>query len=210
MANTLSNLITEFLEYCEIERGLSQRTVRNYSHYLNRFVDWEKISKAEQITADRVRQYRLKLNRFENTKGEPLKKQTQAYHLIAIRAFLKYLAKRDIKTLAAEKIELPKTSGRQVEFLTGDEVEKLLKQPDAKDMSGLRDRAIFELLFSTGLRISELTNLNIDQVNLKNDSFSVRGKGDKVRVVFLSERARDTLKKYLHERRDDAPALFIR
>jgi len=179
---------------------------------LKRFSDWAKIEKPQQIDAELVRQYRLYLNRLE-VKGPPaggLKKITQNYHVIALRNFLKYLAKRDIKTLTAEKIELAKQAPREVEFLEGDELDRLLKSPEGDSARALRDRALLEILFSTGLRVSEVCKLNRDSFNLNKGEFSVRGKGEKIRVVFLSETAKLALKTYLMKRKDIEPALFVR
>lgn len=208
----LKNLIIEFLEYCEIEKGHSQLTVRNYDHYLSRFLDFAGNIAPEAINLDLIRRYRLYLNRLTDKKGRPLKKITQAYHLIALRAFLKYLAKRDIKSLAAEKIELPDTESRNLIFLEIDEIEKLLAAPlqEKNEILKARDKAILETLFSTGLRVSELVNLNREGINLKRGEFSVRGKGDKIRVVFLSEEAQKALENYLALRNDNFKPLFIR
>ncbi len=205
----IAGLIKNYLAYLEVERGRSKKTTENYGHYLKRFLDWAKIDKPGQIDAELVRQYRLHLNRLEE-KGKSLKKITQNYHIIALRNFLKYLAKRDIKTLAAEKIELAKQSPRQVEFLEGDELARLLGAPSGDSLRSLRDRALLEVLFSTGLRVSEICQLNRDGVNLSKGEFSVRGKGEKLRVVFLSETAKAALKSYLEKRRDVEPALFVR
>ena len=205
----LQTLKTDFLEYCEIEKNRSQLTIRNYDHYLTRFLNWSKTKDPKDINLELVRKYRLYLNRLTNSKGITLKKITQNYHIIALRAFLKYLAKRDIKTLAAEKIELAKIPERTVEFLEDDELEKLLSSPNTSKKQGLRDRAILELLFSAGLRVSELTSLTRNQVNLKKDEFTVRGKGDKPRVVFLSDSAKFWLGKYLETRQDNFKSLFI-
>ncbi len=205
----IESLIKQYLEYLEVEKGRSRKTVENYQHYLKRFLAWAKVSRPPEIDGDLVRQYRLYLNRFgENNK--PLKKITQNYHVIALRNFLRYLARRDIKTLAAEKIELAKQSPREVEFLETEELERLLKSPQGDSLRPSRDRAILETLFSTGLRVSELCRLNRDSVNLSKGEFSVRGKGEKIRVVFLSESARDSLKKYLTARKDIEEALFVR
>lgn len=195
---SIKKLILEYLEYLEIERNRSQKTIENYSHYLQRFVEFAKIKTPRQITAEIVRQYRIWLNRQE------LKKTSQNYHIIALRGFLRYLAKRDIKSLAAEKIELGKQSDREVTFLQGEELEKLLQAPN-----NLRDKAILEVLFSTGLRVSELVNLNQENINLLKAEFFVRGKGSKIRPVFLSETAQKALKYYLESRQDPEPALFI-
>ncbi len=193
-------LLKDYLDYLEIEKNRSIKTRVNYERYLKRFLGFAKISKPEQISQDLVRQYRLWLNR------QSIKKNTQNYHLIALRNFLKYSAKRDIKTLPADKIELGKQSERQVIFLENNELERLLAAPEA----ALRDRAILELLFSTGLRVSELCALNRDSINLKSGEFAVRGKGDKVRLVYLSDTAKTAIKNYFEKRADIDPALFIR
>lgn len=224
--SNLKQLITDFLEYMEIEKNRSQATIKNYDFYLHRFVDMTKVNSPTDITADVVRSYRLQLNRLPNKDTRTqLKKKTQNYHMIALRAFLKYLAKRDIKTLAAEKIELAKQEDRQVEWLEGSELEELLEAPlktplpsvpspslgEGKKSSTiqLRDKAILELLFSTGLRVSELANLKITDINLKREEFSVRGKGGKVRVVFLSAQAKHWLEQYLAARHDVSPYMFV-
>lgn len=207
---TLSKLLIDFLEYLELERSRSQKTIENYHHYLKRFLDWAKITKPEQITNDLIHSYRLHLNRLTDDKGAPLKRSTQNYHLIAMRSFLKYLTKRDIKSLAPEKIEIGKNPSNEIEFLDGSEVERLLNSADAEDLKSLRDRAILELLFSAGLRVSELISINRDQINLERQEFSVRGKGDKIRVVFISDTAKNAIEKYLSKRLDIDQALFIR
>lgn len=219
--NNLKQLLIDFLEHLEIEKGRSQLTVRNYNFYLNNFLNWaysnssmqKKISQPEEITQEIIRQYRLWLARQPNQRGGNLSNATQNYYLIALRAFLKYLAKRDIKTLTPEKIELAKIPERQISFLEGDDLEKLLESPlkiDQQEIIKFRDKAILELLFSTGLRVSELTNLKLEDINLNKDEFSVKGKGGKWRVVFLSNQAKYWLKKYLEMRTDMDPALFIR
>jgi len=213
----ISALVKEFLDYLEIEKNRSPRTRANYGFYLQRFVDHAGDLSPGNITAEKVRTYRLYLNRLADVRGRPLEKKTQNYHLIALRAFLKYLAKRDIESLAAEKIELGKVPERQVAFLEGDDLERLLNAPlgpaRSKSTIGivdLRDKAILELLFSTGLRVSELCNLKREDVNLKRDEFTVRGKGSKLRVVFLSDDAKKALGNYLEKRADLAPHLFVR
>lgn len=208
----LNDYITDFLEYLEIDRGRSSRTIKNYDFYLKRFSNWAKNPNPEKINPDLIHKYRLYLNRLkEGRDDETLKKSTQNYHLIALRAFLKYLTKHNIKTMSAARIELAKQSKRTVEFLETDELIKLLKQPMliSSDMIALRDKAILELLFSTGMRVSELANLKIDQINLKRDEFTVRGKGDKPRIVFLSDSAKESMKKYLNKRHDTSPFIFI-
>ncbi len=206
--------LRQFLEHIEIEKNRSLKTIENYQFYLNRFLKWadsNHIKKASDISLDAIREYRLWLNRLGGNK--PLKKNTQNYHQIALRSFLKYLSKRDIKTLAPEKIELAKVAQRTVEFLTGEELERLFGAPNLAHESEIikkRDRAILELFFSTGLRVSELAGLKRDSVNLKRDEFSVRGKGDKYRIVFLSPQAQSSLKAYLDARYDDFSSLFVR
>ncbi len=230
----LNNLLADFLEYLEIERNRSQKTIENYSHYLKRFFDWAKVKSPKDITYDLVRKYRLHLNRFQPARnasasvarphdsrsvsgaagkdetGKGLKKITQNYHVIALRNFLKYLAKQDIKTLSAEKIEVGKNPSQIVEFLEPEELDRLLNSASGEDLKSLRDRSILELLFSAGLRVSELVNINRDQINLKKQEFSVRGKGGKVRIVFVSDTAKNALEKYLDKRTDIDPALFAR
>ena len=208
----LENLITQFLEYLEIEKNRSDKTVRNYDFYLKRFNEWAGDTSPSGVTQEKVRQYRLWLNRFTDEHGRTLKKNTQNYHLIALRAFLKYLAKRDIKTLSAEKIELGKMPERVVDFLEGSDLERILEAPtlgEAPEIIKKRDKAIVEMLFSTGLRVSELANLKKEQVNLKKDEFTVRGKGDKPRIVFLSNQAKFWVKQYLEARHDMSPFLFV-
>ncbi len=211
----LFQLIREFLEYLEIERGRSSATVNNYKFYLERFAERLKEkgkNRPEQISQDIVREYRLWLNRLKDKTGQGLKKNTQNYHLIALRAFLKYLTKRDIKTLAAEKIELAKVSERIVEFLEGSDLDRLLEAPLQVKNSEIikkRDKAILETLFSTGLRVSELAGLKIENINLKKDEFTIRGKGDKPRIIFLANQAKYWIDQYLKLRRDDKPYLFI-
>ncbi|MBP7992785.1 MAG: tyrosine-type recombinase/integrase [Candidatus Magasanikbacteria bacterium] len=218
MAST-SKHVREYLEHLEIEKNRSLTTIQNYEFYLGRFVEWFGDHDPEAITADKVREYRLWLNRLIDVHGDPLKKNTQNYHLIALRSFLKYLSRRDIKTLAAEKIELMKMPDREVSFLDAADLNRILAQPlrEVKNEDGkntvvkikFRDKAILELLFSTGLRVSELTSLKRDNLNLKTDEFSIRGKGSKIRVVFMSEQAKYWIKKYLEIRTDVNPYLFV-
>jgi site-specific recombinase XerD len=205
----LQDLKKEFLEYIEIERGRSVKTVENYSRYLDRFFEFAKISSPSEITEATVRSYRLHLNRDTNFHGKTLHKRTQNYYLIALRAFLKHLAKRSVKSLPPEQIELAKVPERDIDIITIKELERLLSAPSGGDLKSLRDRAILELLFSTGLRVSELCSLKRDSVDLSKDEFSVRGKGSKVRVVFLSERAKETLSEYIKKRADMSPHLFV-
>jgi site-specific recombinase XerD len=205
----IKNLKTEFLEYLEIEKNRSQLTIRNYDHYLDRFLDWAMVRSPKDITSDLVRKFRLYLNRYKDSKGKNLKKATQDYYVIALRGFLKYLAKQDIKTLASEKVELGKTQDREVEFLEAEEVKRLLESVGTQNFVSLRDKAILELLFSTGLRVSEIANLNKENINLKSGEFSVRGKGGKIRLVFISDSAKDAIINYIKKRKDLDLALFI-
>lgn len=202
-------LMRRFLEHLEIELDRSPRTIDSYGRSLEKFFGMADVRRPEDITVERVRTYRIRLNRETNDRGEPLRKSTQTYHVVVLRAFLKYLAKEDVQTVPAEKIEVGKTPTRQVDFLELDEVERLLSAASGTSLRALRDRAILELLFSAGLRVSELTSLDRDSVNLKKGEFSVRGKGSKLRVVFLSDDARDALSRYLDKRRDMDPALFV-
>lgn len=203
-------LKTQFLEYLEIEKGKAGKTIENYSHYLERFLDWSKVSDPKDITEETVRGFRVYLNRHEDKKGRKLKKITQNYYIIALRSFLKYLSKKDIKTLQAEKVEVGKVSRKEVEFLEAEEVERILEAAGGNSFKVLRDRAMLELLFSSGLRVSELININRDKLDLKNQEFTVRGKGDKIRLVFVSDSAKRALEKYLDKRTDVDPALFVR
>ncbi len=205
--------IYEFLDYLEIEKNCSPHTTLNYKFYLEKFVEFTGIKVSTQISQDRVRAFRLHLNRKTNQDGQNLKKTTQNYYLIALRSFLKYLAKRDIKSLAPEKIELAKIGRRIVEFLDKNDLERFLDAPRSirqPEITQKRDKAILELFFSTGLRVSELTHLKRENVNLKKEEFSVRGKGRKPRIVFLSPRAKKYLGDYLHDRRDMGEYLFAR
>lgn len=199
----LQKIYKEFLAYLEIEKGRSLKTIDNYSRYLNVFFGFAKVGSSEAVNEDVLRQFRLWLNRRN------LKKKTQNYYLIALRGFLRYLARRGIESLAAEKIELAKTPERQIDLINNEELGRLLSSADSSNVKSLRDRAMFELLFSTGLRVSELCALNRDSVNLKKGEFSVRGKGDKIRVVFISDSAKNALEKWLSKRVDLSPALFV-
>lgn len=210
----LRGLKQQFLEYLEIERGRSVKTVENYDRYLERYFEFAKAKKPSDITETNVREFRMYLNRQKGSKvggrTEPMKRRTQNYYLIALRAFLKYLRQRDVQALNPERIELAKVPERSLDLISSAELARLRAAPDTKTIEGKRDRAILELLFSTGLRISELCGLSIDDVDLTRDEFSVRGKGDKVRVVFLSGTAREALQTYLKARKDLDDALFIR
>jgi len=211
MKSEIEKLINDFLEYLEIEKGRSRNTVKNYYFYLMRFAEFAEFPKVSAITQDLMRRYRLFLNREATQQG--LKKSTQNYHLIALRSFLKYLAKRDMNTLAPEKIELSRMPERQVDFVEGDDLKRLLSAPlegDEDRLIKLRDKAILELLFSTGLRVSELAALQRENVNPKKDELTVRSKGMKLRIVFLSDEARSWVKKYVEARRDVSPSLFVR
>jgi len=212
----IDSLITDFLEYLEISKGRSDKTIRNYDFYLRRFVDWAEenhIRRPDQINQDNIHKYRLHLNRLKDPNThEFIKKNTQNYHLIALRAFLKYLAKKDIKTMAAEKIDLARVEQRVVSFVEGTDLEQILMAPlktDHEKIIQYRDKAILEMLFSTGLRVSELANLEKDSVNLHKDEFTIIGKGGKVRLVFMSNQARHWVGEYLKLRKDKNDFLFI-
>lgn len=211
---SLEKLINKYLSHIEVERNYSKYTIRNYKHYLKVFKEWFE-DKYEQeyigrLTAEMVQDYRLHLSRHENEKGKRRSVTTQSYYVIALRAFLKFLAKRGIKSLSAEKVDLPKGENRQIKFLNREQVERLLRIPDVSDELGLRDRTIMEVLFSTGLRVSELAKLNRDQIDLKSKEFGIIGKGRRARIVFLSDRAVEWLKRYLSTRDDQFKPLWLR
>lgn len=208
-SNYVSEYILDFIEHLEVEGGRMPKTAENYEFYLNRFVEFAGDITPDQITTEMIRKYRLWLNRYKSVNGDELATITQSYHLIALRGFLKYFSKRDIPSLSPDKIELPKTHRKQVTFLHYDEVLRLLEEVDTNNESGLRDRAILELLFSSGLRVSELVNLNRDHINTKRREFMVRGKGQKDRPIFISQAAADWVEKYLAERQDTLAPLFI-
>jgi site-specific recombinase XerD len=212
---TLELLIAEFLEHLEIEKGYSSLTIRDYKLYLKRFHNWlaenSPATKPEDINLELIRRYRLYLAHFLARDGVLLQRVTQSYHIVALRAFLRYLlVQRDIPTLSPDKIELPKQGPRSVAFLSPEQMERLLNSPQISNIIGLRDRAILETLFSTGLRVSELVNLNRDQVNLERKEFGVKGKGNKIRVVFLSDTAARWIERYLQARKDNFKPLYIR
>lgn len=207
----IEKLKREFLEYLEIEKGRAIRTIENYDHYLSRFIKEAKIKSPEDITEEKLKNFRLWLNRQPTKKsvGEgTVSRKTQNYHMIALRTFLKFLTKKNIKSLPADRIELARVPEREPDLITESELWRLLSATEGSGLANLRDRAILELLFSTGLRVSELCSLTTD-LNLSAGEFSIRGKGGKVRVVFLSEAARDAVKKYLDARKDMNEALFV-
>ncbi len=206
----LSHYIKEFLEYCEITQNRSSKTLENYNHYLKRFLNFlSQDIDPKEITLQKVQQYRLYLKHFLNDKNKNLNIKTQNYHIIALRAFLKYLIKRDVKTLAPEKIELSKIPERTVEALSREELDRLFNAVDKTKKQNKRDTAILETLYSTGLRVSELKNLNREQVDLKRREFMVRGKGKKPRIVFLSKKAAAAIEDYIKTRDDNFKPLFI-
>lgn len=208
--NKIKQLLDDFLEYLELDLNRSPKTIENYCHYIDRFLNFSKITEPHSITLDLIKKYRLYLNRLTDYKNRPLKKITQNLHIIALRNFLKYLAKRDIHTLSAEKLEVGKNPQKEMIFLEFEEVLRIIDSITGKNLQSLRDRAMIELLFSAGLRVSELSSLNIDNINLKNQEFSIIGKGSKMRVVFISDSAKSSLEEYLSKRVDIDPALFIR
>jgi site-specific recombinase XerD len=197
----------QFLEYIEIEKGRSVKTVENYDRYLTRFLDHTKVKTAENLTEPMVREFRLWLNRQPGVSGD-MKRKTQNYYMIALRSFLKYMRRNNIKSLDPERIELAKVGARDLDLITAAELDRLLNGPNGTTAKSLRDKAILELFFSTGLRVSELCSLSRD-LDLSRDEFSVRGKGDKVRVVFLSPSAKDAIKAYEKKRTDLSDALFV-
>lgn len=206
----ISEALTDFLEHLEVEGGRSPKTIANYQLYLERFIDFAGNITVDKITSEVIRRYRLWLNRYKNeTTNEELSLITQSYHLIALRGFLTYLSRRNITSLAADKIILPKTARKQVTFLQYDEVVRMINQIPTDTEAGLRDRAVVELLFSSGLRVSELVNLNRDHINLSRREFMVRGKGQKDRPVFISKSAAEHVSSYLDARTDSLPALFL-
>lgn len=211
--NDLAKLKREFLESIEIEKGNSLKTVENYDRYLSRFFEFSKAKNPSDINDDNIREYRLHLNRSAGVKvrgqaSATMKKNTQNYHLIALRVFLKYLMKRGVTSLSPDKIELAKIRERHIDLISVDELDRLMKAPDLSKEKGLRDKAILELFFSTGLRLSELCSLNRD-LDLSKEEFSIRGKGEKVRVVFLSDSAKSAIKDYLSKRKDMDEAMFV-
>ena len=206
----VANLKTDFLEYLEIEQNRSQKTIANYDHYLTRLIDFAGDIDVAEVDAELVRKWRLWLNRLGTNTSDELQKSTQNYHLIALRSFLKFCGKRNIDVLPADKIELARTKRTQVTFLNEAEMERLLQEPDLSAENGLRDRAILELLYSSGLRVSELVGLNKDHINLKRREFMVRGKGQKDRPIFISTTTVQWVEKYLQKRADNSVPLFVR
>ena len=212
MSHNIKDLKQQFLEYVEIERGRSVKTVRNYDLFISKFIQFSKVTRPEEITIAKVREFRLWLNRQPGWKGhtgvQTLKKNTQNYYMIALSSFLKYLVKNQIRSLAHDMIELAKVGQRHIDLITPSELRRLLDAPSGDDLTSLRDKAILELLFSTGLRVAELCSLTRD-LDLSADEFSIRGKGEKIRVVFMSDEARKALKKYLDNRKDLGEAMFV-
>lgn len=210
----LPELIDQFLEHLEIEKNCSKLTIRDYRHYLDVFNEWFDTNLPDKTLEDLdlaiIRKYRVFLANRVDKKGMTLKRVTQNYYVIALRSFLRFLIKNDHKTLEPSKIDLPKTESRSLKFLAKDQVDRLVTSIDTSKEEGKRDRAILELLFSTGLRVSELVNLNHNQVNLERREFGVIGKGGRLRLVFISDRASDWIKRYMDERKDVFKPLFIR
>ena len=210
MKETLPEFIKQFLEYLEVERNCSKLTIRDYAHYLYVFSQWYKERPISDLDLSTVRKYRVYLAHKADNKGLTLKRVTQNYYVIALRSFLRYLIKNDIPTLEPSKIDLPKTESRSLKFLEREQIERLVTSIDTSKEEGLRDRAILEVLFSTGLRVSELVKLNHAQINLERREFGVIGKGGKGRIVFVSDRAAFWIERYIKERTDRYRPLFIR
>lgn len=211
---TLPELIDQFLEYLEIEKNCSKLTIRDYRHYLRIFLEWYSSTlpgkTVEDLDLTIIRKYRVYLANRADAKGMTLKRVTQNYYVIALRSFLRFLIKNDHKTLEPSKIDLPKTESRSLKFLEREQIERLVTACDTSKEEGVRDRTIMELLFSTGLRVSELAKLNKEQINLDRKEFGVIGKGGRARLVFVSDRAAEWIKKYLEVRKDVFKPLFIR
>lgn len=210
MLMSYEEAVAAFLEYLELEQNRSSKTIQNYSHYLNRLSDFAGDIALKDIDEELIRKWRLWLNRLGTNTSDELSKTTQNYHLIALRSFLRFCAKRGYQTLPPDKIELARVKRPQVTFLTPEELQRLTAQPKIESVVGLRDRAIMELLFSSGLRVSELVGLDREHINLTRREFMVRGKGQKDRPIFISEEAADWINKYLQKRQDNAKPLFIR
>ncbi len=214
MSQNINELKQQFLEHLEIEKGRSIKTVENYDRYIKRFLQFAEVTNPKDITEEVLRKYRLWLNRQLNNKKvvglqETLSKKTQNYYLIALRMFLKYLLRRKVESLSPDQIDLAKVSQRDLDLINEDELKRLINAPKGDNTKELRDRAMMELLFSTGLRVSELCSLNRDSVDMARDEFSIRGKGGKVRVVFVSDDAKEILKSYLGKRQDTEDAMFV-
>jgi site-specific recombinase XerD len=201
---------TDFLEYLEIDQNRSQKTIANYDHYLTRLIDYAGDITVEEITPELIRKWRLWLNRLGTNTSDELGKNTLNYHLIALRSFLKFCARQNITTASPEKVELARVARKQVTFLNPEELDRLFAQPDINILQGSRDKAILELLFSSGLRVSELVGLDKDHINLKRREFTVRGKGQKDRPIFISSKAAECIQKYLDMRKDNVRPLFLR
>ena len=214
MEEKLTKLIDDFLEYMEIEKNCSKLTIRDYRHYLRIYKEWHIRTipgkSLEKLDLSDIRHYRVFLSNKVDNKGAGLKRVTQNYYIIALRSFLRFLIKNDYKTLEPSKIDLPKTESRSLKFLERDQVDRLVTSADTSKEEGIRDRAIMELLFSTGLRVSELVSLNRDQISLQRKEFGIIGKGRRSRIVFVSNRAAEWIKNYLNKRKDPFKPLFIR
>lgn len=206
-------LIAEYLEYLEIERQASKFTIRNYTHYLRRFCEWyerQGPKKIESLNTAAVKAYRLYLSRYVGPNNLTLSRVTQSYHVICLRSFLKWLIKNDYVVMAPEKIDLPKTESRSLTFLNGEQLRRLLTAPAIGTEAGLRDKALLEVLFSTGLRVSELVGLNRDTIDFERLEFGVIGKGKRARVVFMSKNAATWTKRYFAARIDQWKPAFVR
>jgi site-specific recombinase XerD len=206
----IQKLLKKYLEYLEINKNSAPKTIENYSRYLEVFLSWSKISSPKEITDELIDDFRLFLSRKTDQNGDLINVKTRNYYLIALRNFLKFLTKKDIQTLSPEKIELAKTKDRLVDFLELEEIAEIFEANQGEDLKNLRNLAILELLFASGIRVSELVSLDRDKINLDKKEFSIIGKGSKRRIVFISEEVANLIKKYLKKRIDTDPALFVR
>jgi len=205
--------LIDYLEHLEVERNVSRLTIRNYRHYLARFNDWFEAGgyhDLKELDSQVVRKYRVYLARYVDDQGRTLSKKTQGYYIIALRSWLKWLIRQDCEVINPEKIDLPKTESHSMNFLNLTQITALLSQPQLSSKTGLRDKALLEVLFSTGLRVSELVSLNRDQIDLERQEFGVIGKGRRPRVVFLSDQAKTWLERWLNSREDNWRPVFIR
>lgn len=206
----MQKLKKEYLEYLEIDKNCAPKTIENYNRYLSIFLEWSEIAKPSQITDKLVHDFRLYLSRRTDQNGDSISAKTRNYYVIALRNFLKFLARNKISSLSPDRVELSKTKERAIDFLELEEIAELFEASQGESLQNIRNRAILELLFSSGMRVSELVNLDRDKINLKKKEFSIIGKGSKRRIVFISQKTADLIQKYFRKRTDTDLALFIR